>query len=79
MIATDYAKALYQLGGDAKHLTGLREVLKRRGHETLLPQIYAEYKKLVLGAERLAEHKKITPERERTRMLLELYNTLTHV
>ena len=77
MLATDYAKALYELGEKHEHLQGLTEALKRRGHEKLLPQIFAEYKKLVLGAERLAEHKKVTPEKEQTRVLLELYNKLT--
>jgi len=79
MIATDYAKALYQLGGNAKRLQSLREILKRRGHEKLLPQIFAEYQKLELGAERLKEHKTVTPQQEQTRILLELYHKLTHV
>jgi F0F1-type ATP synthase delta subunit len=79
MIATDYAKALYQLGGNAKQLQSLRAVLKRRGHEQLLPQIFAEYQKLELGSERLAKHKEVTPEKEQTRILLELYKKLTHV
>ncbi len=78
MLATDYAKALYTLGGNAKNLRGLRTVLARRGHEKLLPQIFAEYKKLVLGAERLAQHKEVTPEKEQTRILLELYKKLTN-
>jgi F0F1-type ATP synthase delta subunit len=78
MLATDYAKALYQLGEKENHLPGLREALKRRGHEKLLPQIFAEYKRLVLGAQRLAEHKKVTPEKEQTRILLELYKKLIH-
>lgn len=79
MIAADYAKALYRAGENAKNLRGLHDALARRGQEKLLPQIFAEYKKLVLGAERLAAHKKVTPELERTRTLLELYRTLTHV
>lgn len=79
MIATDYAKALYELGGNAKHLRALREVLKSRGHEKLLPQIFAEYKKLELGSLRLAKHKEVTPKKEEMRVLLELYRKLTHV
>ena len=78
MIATDYAKALYQLTGKSDVLGNLRTVLKRRGHEKLLPQIFAEYKKLVLGAERLAKHKEVTPGKEQTRVLLELYKKLIH-
>lgn len=77
MIATDYAKALFELGGSEKRLASLRSVLKRRGHEKLLPQIYAEYRKLALGKERLAKHKEVTPQQERTRVLLELYKKLT--
>jgi hypothetical protein len=78
MIAADYAKALYEAGGTAAHLRNLRAALKRRGHEKLLPQIFAEYKKLALGAGRLAKHKEVTPEKERTRILLELYKKLIH-
>jgi len=73
MLAKDYAKALYLAGGNAKHLKALRMALKKRGHESLLPRIFTEYQKLDLGEKRLAEHKKVTPERERTRVLLELY------
>jgi len=77
MIAIDYAKALYQLG-DRANIKNLREMLARRGHDKLLPQIYAEYHKLKLYDERLAKHKAVTPERERTRILLEMYKKLTH-
>lgn len=76
MIATDYAKALYELQADASHLSKLKALLKRRGHEKLLPRIFSEYQKLVLQQKRLEAHKKITPEKERTRVLLELYRTL---
>ena len=76
MIATDYAKALYDAGGTAAHLRALRAALRRRGHEALLPRIFAEYKKLLLSAERLAAHKKTSPEEERTLILLELYEKL---
>lgn len=79
MIEKDYAKALFELTPTAKHLASLRALLKRRGHEKLLPRIFSEYQKLVLGEKRLAAHKKVTPEKERTRILLELYRTLTHV
>lgn len=76
MIATDYAKALFELGGTAARLSSLRAVLKRRGHEKLLPQIFAEYQKLQLGAKRLAAHKTVSEDQERTRALLELYKKL---
>lgn len=76
MIETDYAKALYSLNPDKSDLAALRNLLKRRGHEKLLPRIFAEYKKLALGEERRAQAAKITPEAERTRVLLELYRKL---
>jgi hypothetical protein len=79
MIAADYAKALYELGGSAPRLRSLRELLKRRGHERLLPKIYSEYQKISVQDERLKIHKKVTPEKEQTRILLELYRKLTHV
>ena len=79
MIATDYAKALYKSGKqNAKTLANLRTTLKRRGHEALLPRIFAEYQKLLLAQTRRAKAAAVTPEAERTRVLLELYRTLTH-
>lgn len=75
MIAADYAKALYQLG-DRANIKDLRDMLKRRGHEKLLPQIYAEYEKLQTAAKRLEMHKAVTPEKERTRILVDLYKKL---
>jgi hypothetical protein len=77
MQASDYAKALYETGSNPKHLKSLRAILARRGHEKLLPRILSEYQKLQLGAARLAKHKKVTPQSERTRVLLELYRKLT--
>lgn len=76
MIAADYAKALYELGGSAARLHKLKAVLKSRGHEALLPKIFAEYQKLELRAQRRARAAEVTPERERTRVLLELYKKL---
>ena len=81
-IASDYAKALYDVGksdfpSKSDLLANLRTVLKRRGHEKFLPQIYTEYQKLALREKRLARHKKVTPEQERTRILLELYRALS--
>jgi F0F1-type ATP synthase delta subunit len=75
MIAADYAKALYQLGEKAD-MKNLRTMLARRGHDKLLPQIYAEYEKLSVAAKRLEMHKAITPEKERTRILVDLYKKL---
>ena len=79
MIETDYAKALYALNPDKSHLANLRSLLKRRGHEKLLPRIYSEYKKLVLEEHRRKQSAHVTPEAEKTRILLELYRKLTHV
>lgn len=79
MLQTDYAKAVYALSPTKSHLSRLRTVLKRRGHEKLLPRIFLEYKKLVLADERRTRAAVVTPEAERTRMLLELYRKLTHV
>ncbi len=78
MIETDYAKALYSLNPDKSDLAALRNLLKRRGHEKLLPRIFMEYKKLVLAEERRERSAQITPEAERTRVLLELYRKLIH-
>lgn len=81
-IASEYAKALYSLveknEKDGKtYLKNLRQALERRGHIKLLPQIFSEFKKLAIAAERSEMHGKITPESERTRALLELYKKLT--
>lgn len=76
MIATDYAKALYALSPDKSHLAKLRDLLRRRRHEKLLPRIFSEYKKLELAQARRARAAEVTPEAERTRVLLELYRKL---
>ncbi len=76
-VHSDYAKALYALK-DKATVAGLQAALKARHHEKLLPRVYSEYQKLLLQEKRLAEHKRVTPERERTRVLLELYRTLIH-
>jgi hypothetical protein len=76
MRAEDYAKALCQLEAKPEHIAGLRDALKRRGHLKLFPRILAEYEKLQLRERRLKKQKEVTPEGERTRVLLELYRTL---
>ena len=75
-LATQYAKALHLAGGNTKHLKNLKDALKRHGHEKLLPNVYEEYKKLLTAQERLAMHKRSTPGKERTRILIELYQKL---
>ncbi len=76
-----YARALYdavhehsEKSGD--YIKNLREALKRRGHEQLLPRILTAYEALELRDERNKTHQTITPEAERTRTLLELYRKL---
>lgn len=80
-LAASYARALYEVTQDGEHksaevIKNFREALARRGHEKLLPKIFAEYEKLEVKKTRLAEHKKVTPEAEQTRNLLELYRKL---
>jgi F0F1-type ATP synthase delta subunit len=80
-LATSYAKALFEVTSKdevkaSEVLKNLREALRRRGHEKLLPRIYSEFEKLQIKENRLTEHKKVTPEAARTRMLLELYQKL---
>ncbi len=78
MIEADYAKALYALG-DKASMPAFLVTLKRHRHQKLLSKIFSEYQKLILQGQRLAMHKKVTPEQEQTRVLLELYRKLTHV
>ncbi len=78
-LAHMYAQALFKLQGQkpTKELAkNLQTALRRRGHEKLLPRIMAEYEKLQEGGERSAEYRTTTPEREQTRILLELYQKL---
>ena len=78
-LAAQYARALHESEApDEAKLKNLREALLRRGHEKLLPRIFTEYERLVEKKERLEEYKKVTPEKERTRILLELYKKLIH-
>ena len=78
MIAHDYAKALCQLK-PTPSVSRLKALLRARGHEKLLPQIFREYQKLLLQESRIELHEKVTPKKEQTRVLLELYRKLTHV
>lgn len=77
-----YARALYEVVSkdEAKgkeHLANLKEALKRRGHEKLFPKIFSEYEQLALKEERSNIQTSVSPEQERTRVLLELYQKLT--
>lgn len=86
--ASAYARALFAAKQDKEKdqekdnqqgealLKNLRSLLVRRRHQSLLPRIYVEYQKLTLREERLELQRSVTPEAERTRVLLELYRTL---
>lgn len=83
-IAATYARALFDLIEDssgskkaATYLHNLDGVLKRRGHQRLLPKIFSEYQRLELSKQRSAKQQEVTPDQERTRILLELYRKLT--
>lgn len=76
-----YAKALFDLAEQhpkqaAAYLDGLKKTLARKGHQKLLPRIFAEYAALLERKERSSRYATSTPEQERTRKLLELYRTL---
>ncbi len=78
-LETSYARALYTAQGSGKPdvlFKNLKSALARRGHLKLLPNIFAEYKKLHLHAARLKTFTTPTKESERTRVLLELYRKL---
>lgn len=73
-----YARALFasHASEPKKVLEHLEQALKRRGHEKLKPRILSEYRKLAAHGKRMEMHTSATPERERTRQLLELYRKL---
>ena len=76
-----YAEALYELVEEhpeksGEYLSNLRRALEAKGHEKLLPRVYAAYQKLALRKERFKRYAQVTPEQERNRILLELYQRL---
>lgn len=80
-IATQYARALHQAvrsnpDQSRTYLANLRQALKRRGHEKLLPNILRAYEHLDASEARRKRLSVITPEMRRTRMLVELYKKL---
>lgn len=82
MTASHYARALFELiekspRKGAEYLHNLDGVLKKRGHQKLLPRIFSEFQKIQTAQERSAKYQETTPEQERTRVLLELYRKLT--
>ncbi len=80
-LADSYAKALRALvienpSKQKEYIKGLEEALKRRGHEKLLPRILKSYELLELQGQRRTAYAEVTPEKERNRILLELYHKL---
>ena len=80
-LAHQYAKALQRALEEhprkkVTYLRSLREALKRRGHGKLLPRIFSEYQMLELKNKRMILHSSSTLQKERTRVLLELYHKL---
>lgn len=76
-----YARALYEVvatdpSKSSEHLANLLKALTARGHQKLLRKIYSEYERLALREKRSKQYKTVTPEQERTRVLLELYRNL---
>lgn len=81
-VTSSYARALHALVKEnpkkgKEYLKNLMAILARRGHQKLLRPIFSEYKKVELHDERLLQHTTITPQKERTRILLEMYRALT--
>ncbi len=79
--ASSYARALHALVKENpkkgnEYLRNLTATLSRRGHQKLLRSIFAEYQKIELHDERTRRNTEVTPQKERTRILLELYQTL---
>ena len=80
-IEAQYAAALFDLvtrspEKSGEYLTGLKTTLQRKGHQKLMPRIFAEYERIATSRERSKTYAEVTPESERTRILLELYRSL---
>lgn len=81
-LAYQYAKAIHELlkaepTRSGEFVAGLRKTLAARGHERVLPRIRTELEKIQYAESRAAAARATTPERERTRVLFELYKKLT--
>ena len=80
-IEAQYARALYLLVSQnpersGEYLAGMRAMLEKKGHQKLMPRIFGAYRSHIEKNERTTTYAQISPERERTRVLLELYRTL---
>lgn len=76
-----YAHALFDLVSKSpeksgEYLKGLVQTLERKGHQKLMPRIYTQYQSIIERGDRSKKYAAVTPEGERTRILLELYRTL---
>lgn len=79
--ASQYAKALYELisKNPSKHkeyAKNIQGVLQERGHSKLLPQILSELERLDEKNKRSERFNTQTPEQQKNRALLELYQKL---
>ncbi len=82
-IEQQYAVALHELitahsDKADEYLQNLQKTLAAKGHQKLMPRIFAEYKTILEKKARTQRYADVTPESERTRVLLELYRTLIH-
>jgi F0F1-type ATP synthase delta subunit len=82
-LSTTYAQALLNAlkehpNKQEAYIQNLCTLLKRRGHEKLLPRIYRELETTALKHRRTEQYTTSTREAERTRILLELYRNLIH-
>lgn len=78
-----YAVALYDLvlahpEKSEEYLANLKKTLTQKGHQKLMTRIFAEYQTIIEKKERSKTYAVVTPEGERTRVLVELYRRLIH-
>ena len=81
-IAKQYARGMYEAQAEKASASKaffarVRDALRERGHEKLLPKVASEYEKLLLRDQRREAHERVTPEGERVRVLVQLYRKLT--
>lgn len=77
-IAQKYARAIHDArkGGVRGLAAKARAALALRGHAKLMPKIVRELERLALRETRREMHVRVTPEDERKRVLIDLYNKL---
>ncbi len=81
ILEQQYAEALYQLvvaapNRSREYLEQLVSTLKHKGHTQLLPRIFSQFEKILERKKRSEIYSTESPEKKRTRILLELYRTL---